>query len=176
MRRELWLMRHAKAEPYDVSEDYDRALKKRGKRSAIAIAEWLNENALLPDKVISSPANRAISTANIVCDEIGFDHELIIQDKRLYDEGVARVKSVLAECPKTADKVLLIGHNPELEDLLMYLVNPLQIPGMRKLLPTAALVRLLMPDDWSFLEQNSAELLSITYPKVLLTQNLGNED
>jgi phosphohistidine phosphatase len=85
----------------------------------------------------------------------------------LYQEGFERLKTVLAECPVTARRVLLVGHNPELEDLLIYLVGAAKLPDTDKLLPTAALVRLAMPDDWSHLEAGSAELLSITLAKRL---------
>ena len=171
MSRELWLLRHGKAERFDSSEDYDRTLKGRGKRDAIRIGEWLKEGQLIPEVVISSPAIRAITTAKIVCDVFGIDHRHIQQEKRLYDEGLVRVKSVLADCPATFSRVLLVGHNPELEDLLIYLLNETDLPDNKKLFPTAALARLILPDDWSHLEQGCAQLLSITYPKSLFEES-----
>ncbi len=167
MSRELWLLRHGKAERYNGDEDYDRRLKKRGKRDASQMARWLQEQAMLPDAVISSPATRAIMTAKIVCDLLKFDTAQIQLEKRLYDEGLVRVKSVLAECPATCKRVLLVGHNPELEELLAYLVNPLHLPDLEKLLPTAALARLVLPNDWAQLEKDCAKLLCITTPKSL---------
>jgi phosphohistidine phosphatase len=172
MGRELWLLRHGKAERFDGSEDYDRTLKGRGKHDAKRIGEWLKEGKLLPDLVISSPATRAISTAKIVCNVIGIDHKQIQPEKRLYDEGLVRAKSVLADCPATFKRVLLVGHNPELEDLLTYLVNETGLPDHKKLLPTAALARLMLPDDWTLLQKGCAQLLSITYPKSLSEENL----
>ena len=171
MSRELWLLRHGKAERFDSSEDYDRTLKGRGKRDAIRIGEWLKEGQLIPEVVISSPAIRAITTAKIVCDVFGIDHRHIQQEKRLYDEGLVRVKSVLVDCPATFSRVLLVGHNPELEDLLIYLLNETDLPDNKKLFPTAALARLILPDDWSHLEQGCAQLLSITYPKSLFEES-----
>ena len=170
MSRELWLMRHGKAERYDGSEDYDRALKKRGKRDATGIGQWLNENDLQPDVVISSPAIRAISTAKIVCDVIGINQQDIKQEKRLYDEGLFRVKSVLADCPVKFNQVLMVGHNPEFENLVTYLVNDNDLFEVEKLLPTGALARLLLPDDWAHLSQGCAKLLSITRPKTLFEE------
>lgn len=165
MSRELWLLRHGKAERYDSSEDYDRALKKRGKRDAKRMGEWMKERELVPDIIISSPATRAIMTAKIVCDAIGIDKHDIQEEKRLYDEGLVRVKSVLADCPTTFNRVLVVGHNPELLDLLTYLVDPINLPDEGKLLPTAAIARLVMPEDWSLLPQGCASMLSITHPK-----------
>jgi phosphohistidine phosphatase len=176
MSRELWLLRHGKAERYDSSEDFDRRLKKRGKRDANRMGDWLKEHLLMPDAVISSPATRAIMTAKIVCDAVGIDRQHIQMEKRLYDEGLVRVKSVLADCPATFNRVLLVGHNPELEDLLTYLVDPINLPDVEKLIPTTALVRLALPDDWTQLEKGCAELLSATYPKFLAEENEGSPD
>jgi phosphohistidine phosphatase len=176
MSRELWLLRHGKAERYDGSEDYDRRLKKRGKRDAARLGEWLREQRLFPDWVISSPATRAIMTAKIVSDILDIERQHIQMEKRLYDEGLVRVKSVLADCPASLNRVLLVGHNPELEDLLAYLVNLKDLPEVEKLLPTAALARMVLPDDWAHLEKGSAKLISITCPKSLTGEIEGPLD
>jgi len=63
MSRELWLLRHAKAKQNDSIEDFDRALKKRGKQAVQNLGVWLQQQNLIPDFVVSSPAKRAISTA-----------------------------------------------------------------------------------------------------------------
>ncbi len=167
MSRELWLLRHGKAERYNGDEDYDRRLKKRGKHDAAQMAKWLQEQGMLPDAVISSPATRAIMTTKIICAGLKIDNSQIQLEKRLYDEGLVRVKSVLADCPTTYKKVLLVGHNPELEELMAYLVNPLHLPDLEKLLPTAALARLALPSNWAHLEKHCADLLGITTPKSL---------
>jgi phosphohistidine phosphatase len=171
MNRELWILRHGKAERYDGNEDYDRNLKKRGKRDATRMGEWLKEQGLFPDLVVSSPANRAIMTAKLVCDVLGIARKCIQPEKRLYDEGLVRVKSVLADCPSSFQRILLVGHNPELEDLLNFLVNPVDMPSVEKLLPTCGLARVVMPDEWVQLEQGCAELFSLTYPKALADES-----
>lgn len=168
MNRELWLMRHGKAERYDGREDYDRPLKKKGRRTAKMIGRWLKENFTPPDLVVSSPAVRAIATAKIAGQELGIESDDIRQDKRIYDEGLTRLKSVLAECPESCKRVLLVGHNPELEDLLAFLVESGSLPVEQKLMPTSAVARLQMPDDWSQLALGSAKLLSIITPASFL--------
>jgi phosphohistidine phosphatase len=167
MHKELWLLRHAKSDRDLAVDDFDRPLKKRGKRAAQQIGEGLHQQHLIPDWLVSSPAKRAFSTAKIVHKALAVESLDLNLDKRLYQEGFERLKTVLAECPVTARRVLLVGHNPELEDLLIYLVGAAKLPDTDKLLPTAALVRLAMPDDWSHLEAGSAELLSITLAKRL---------
>lgn len=171
MNRELWLLRHGKAERYDGMEDFDRALKKRGKRDAKLIGAWLEGHGLKPDLVISSPATRAHATAKIVCNTLKIDHHTIRTETRLYDEGLARIISVLAGIAPAFEKVLLVGHNPELEDLLCFLVKETDLPEVDKLFPTATLARLALPDDWTQLTKGCAALLSISYPKLLIQEN-----
>jgi len=167
MSRELWLLRHGKSDRDIIMDDFDRPLKKRGKRAAQRIGEWLQQQRLIPDWIVSSPAKRAITTAKIVHKAIAVEALAITQDKRLYQEGFEPLKTVLAECPLEAGRVLLVGHNPELEDLLIHLVGAANLPDTDKLLPTAALARLIIPDDWSHLEAGCAKLLSITCAKSL---------
>ena len=167
MSRELWLLRHGKADRNIAMEDFDRPLKKRGKRAAESLGEWLHQQRLKPDWIASSPAKRALSTAKIVQKALSEEGLGIMQDKRLYQEGFERLKWVLAECPSEARRVLLVGHNPELEDLLINLVGADNLPDIDKLMPTAALARLIMPDDWTHLEAGCAKFLSITNPKSL---------
>ena len=167
MSRELWLLRHGKSNRNLAVDDFDRPLKKRGKRAAQSIGAWLQQQRLIPDWIVSSPAKRAISTAKIVQKAIAEDGLDIMQDKRLYQEGFERLKTVLAECPLETRRVLLVGHNPELEDLLINLVGAANLPDTDKLLPTAALARLVMPEDWTHLEAGCAKLLSITCAKSL---------
>jgi phosphohistidine phosphatase len=167
MSRELWLLRHAKAEQNDKIEDFDRALKKRGKQAAERMGAWLQQQQLIPDVVISSPAKRAITTAIRVLKAMDAVDVAITEDKRVYAEGFERLKTVLSDCPAEAQRVLLVGHNPELEDLLIHLVGVEQLPDSDKLLPTTAFARLEMPDDWTQLSAGSAHLLSITQVKSL---------
>ena len=167
MSRELWLLRHGKSNRNLAVDDFDRPLKKRGKHAAQSIGAWLQQQRLIPDWIVSSPAKRAISTAKIVQKAIAEDGLDIMQDKRLYQEGFERLKTVLAECPLETRRVLLVGHNPELEDLLINLVGAANLPDTDKLLPTAALARLIMPEDWTHLEAGCAKLLSITCARSL---------
>ena len=167
MNRELWLLRHGKSDRNLAVDDFDRPLKKRGKRDAQSIGDWLHQQHLVPDLMVSSPANRAISTAKIVHKALAAQAPVINQDKRIYQEGHERLKTVLSDCPLEARRVLLVGHNPELEDLLIDLVGAANLPDTDKLLPTATLARLQMPDDWTHLEKGCARLLSITNAKSL---------
>ncbi len=167
MNRELWLLRHGKSDRDVVMDDFDRPLKKRGKQAARRVGAWMKREGLMPAIILSSPANRAISTAALVCAAMGGDKVKVKQDNRLYFQGVAQLKKVLSECPSDAGRVLLVGHNPDLEALLLDLVGESNVPDVDKLLPTAAFARIAMPNEWHSLDAGCARLLSITYAKQL---------
>ena len=167
MNRELCLLRHGKADRNLATDDFDRPLKKRGKSAAQHIGEGLHQLHIMPDWIVRSPAKRALATANIVHTALAVENLDVVQDQRLYQEGFESLKTVLSECPIDARRILLVGHNPDLEDLLIFLVGAAHLPDIDKLLPTAGLARLKMPDDWSQLHAGCAKLLSITYPKLL---------
>ncbi|WP_242471080.1 SixA phosphatase family protein [Thiocystis violacea] len=163
------LLRHAKSDWESlVSTDFERPLAKRGKSDAPKVGAWLYREGLVPDHVVSSPAERARQTAAKVCKRLDFKKKRIIWDEDLYEAGLPALLGVLSRCPEQAVTVLIIGHNPGLEELLMYLVGEdLEHPDDGKLLPTATVARLEMPDDWSRLGPGSAQLVSITRPRSL---------
>ncbi|MDD2724717.1 MAG: histidine phosphatase family protein [Methylovulum sp.] len=167
MIRELWLLRHGKAERDGLIADFQRSLKKSGKQSVRRIGLWLKQQGLKPDFLLTSPATRAFDTASIIVDTLDEDNFLLKQDDRLYFQGPDALKQILVEIPPAFKRVLLVGHNPDFEDLFSYLAGAANLPATDKLLPTAALVRLKMPDDWRDLSLGCAQVLSITYPKSL---------
>jgi phosphohistidine phosphatase len=168
--KELWLLRHAKSDRNVDVSDFERPLKKRGKRDAKNIGAWLKMQHFFPDVLLSSPAKRAIDTAHIVYQELNVADLFVREDERLYATTIEQLKATLASCPESAKRILLVGHNPELEDLLIHLVGVNALPNAGKLLPTSALARLTLTEKWTDLHEDCAQLLSITYAKSLLTQ------
>lgn len=170
MPRELLILRHAKSDwDSGAARDFDRPLARRGKKDAPRVGEWLYREGLVPDQVISSPAERARQTAVKVCKSMDFKKKKIRWDDEVYEAGVADLLGVLARCSREARTVLLVGHNPGLEDLVRYLAaDEAEEPLDGKLLPTAALARLEMPDDWSALEVGCAQLVDVTRPRKLV--------
>ncbi|MET0065037.1 MAG: histidine phosphatase family protein [Candidatus Thiodiazotropha sp.] len=168
--RELMLLRHGKSDWAEQVEDFKRPLKDRGRRGAQLIGVWLLQQQLKPDYVISSPAVRAIDTADKTVKVMGMDFESIIQDRRIYAARLEDLLQVLSGIPETAQRVLLVGHNPGLEILAEYLEGErIALPKDGKLIPTATLARLRMPDDWSELKSGDGSLREITR-----ASNLGN--
>jgi phosphohistidine phosphatase len=168
MTRELLILRHGKSDWETGDDDFHRPLTERGRRSAERMAIWMLEQKLMPDYVVASPAERALTTAQKACKTMGVRRQEIHKDPRVYAAALEELLRVLADCPGTAKRVMLVGHNPGLEDLLTYLADkPIPLPEDGKLLPTATLARLRMPDDWKKLPQGCARLESITRPGAL---------
>jgi phosphohistidine phosphatase len=167
--RQLLVLRHAKS-AWDtvVTTDFDRPLSKRGKREAPRVGGWLRHQGLVPDLVVSSPAKRARKTTTKVCRELGIPKQEIWWEPRIYGATTETLLDVLSECRADARIVLLVGHNPGLEDLLSYLCgSDVSIPADGKLLPTAALARLRIAASWKHLQPSCATLVSIIRPRSL---------
>jgi phosphohistidine phosphatase len=168
MTRELLLLRHGKSDWDTGVDDFHRPLKDRGKRGAQRVGVWLAQQERVPDLVVSSPAERALVTAQKACKAMGNGDQGIQQDRRIYAADIDRLLAVLGDCPQDAGRVMLVGHNPGLEELLDWLVSDaLSEPDDGKLLPTATLAILKMPDDWQTLIAGCARLDSITRPGML---------
>lgn len=169
MARELLLLRHAKSDwDSDATSDIERPLAKRGRRDAPRIGEWLYREGLVPSLILSSPAERARETTLRVCKGLDYKKRDIKWDAAIYEADLETLLRVLGDYGQAPSTLLMVGHNPGLEDLLRYLADDdLDEVKEEKLLPTAALARLEMPDDWSSLEAGSALLARIVRPKTL---------
>lgn len=166
--RELLLLRHAKSSwKSAASSDHARPLAKRGRRDAPRIGQWLHARGLTPGWVVSSLALRARQTTDAVAAALGLAHETLRFDERVYLADDAQLLQVLADCPPVA-RVLVVGHNPGLDQLLQYLCGTgLPHTDKGKLLTTAALARLAMPPDWHQLKPECARLLALIRPREL---------
>ncbi len=167
MSRYLLVLRHAKSDwDTNAPSDFERPLAKRGERDAPRMGQWLKEQKLLPDHIVCSPALRARQTGEKACKAMGIKEKLINFDDRVYAATEGELLRVLADCPKKKKTVMLVGHNPGLEDLVVYLAGKgLEIPADGKLLPTAAVACLKMPENWKELKEGDGQFISITRPK-----------
>lgn len=165
MHRQLLILRHGKSDWGFALSDFERPLKKRGKLAAQRLGLWLKQQDLAPDCIFSSPAERAKNTAELLSKTLEFPLHQIQFSKQIYAANLRQLIDVLANCPSTAKRILLIGHNPGLESLLEFLSHPqIPIPEDGKLLPTATLAIFNMPQNWLALNSGCAELISITRP------------
>lgn len=158
----LLVLRHAKSSWSDGSlPDHDRPLKGRGKRAAKKIGQAIRERGLVPDLVISSTAKRARGTAKRVVKASGYEGELAL-DPLLYDSGVSQQIAAVARRAAEQERVMIVGHNPTLEDLVSTLT------GQEVRLTTANLAAIeLAIDDWQDLPAARGKLRVLIQPREL---------
>jgi phosphohistidine phosphatase len=128
------------------------------------MGKWLASEGLVPDHVVSSPAERAKQTTLGVCQQLGIAASAVRWDPRVYAAGLDGLLQALADCPAKAKTVLLVGHNPGLETLVVHLCGDVPVPADGKLLPTAAVAVLKVAGDWSAVKPGAATLVSVTRP------------
>ena len=166
----LLVLRHAKSSWDDPAlDDHERPLNNRGLRDAPRMGQLVREYGLIPDVVISSDALRARLTAEAVAEAAGYTGEIVL-DARLYLAGPADILSLLPEVRENAKTVMIVGHNPGLEQLVE------QLTGKRQDLPTAALAQIGLPiDQWrDFKRWMRGTLVGLWRPKELGTE--GHDD
>ena len=159
----LTLVRHAKTEPArSDQEDWDRMLEPRGQRDAPEMARRLKQYDPKPDRVLSSPAVRAIATATIMVRELGVPAQKVQQDERLYLASPKDMLAVIRELGGRSRHLMVVGHNPGITEFAD------RISGERSVdnLPTCAVYTLQFEiKDWSELEWESGLDAELDYPK-----------
>jgi phosphohistidine phosphatase len=156
----LLLLRHAKSSWKDETlPDHDRPLNQRGKRDAPRMGMLLREEGLVPDLILTSSAKRAVSTAKFVAEASGFDGEMQVS-RDLYASGPDAYIEQLETLPDIYYTVLVIGHNPGMEELLEALTGEIQS------LPTAALAHIELDlDRWDDLAEETGKLVGLWLPR-----------
>ena len=159
----LLVLRHAKSSWKNPElSDHDRPLNKRGERDAPRMGYLLRELDLVPELVLSSTARRAQRTALLAAQEAGVEQDVRLLSE-LYFSGSEAYLQVLSELPDEFERVMVVGHNPDLEELVDHLTGE----GVR--LPTAALAQIRLPIAvWQELDDEAAgDLVSVWRPKEL---------
>lgn len=165
MSRELFVLRHAKSD-WNAGGDDDalRPLNKRGRRDAQRVGLWLREQYLYPGWIYCSTAARARETLDTLERELELPHERVVYAGKLYLASLTTLLAFLGDIPQEQNSVMLVGHNPGLDDLVNHLSStaiPLTDSG--KLMTTACLARFKLPDDWTDI-QGKGELIQLVRP------------
>jgi phosphohistidine phosphatase len=168
MKRELLILRHGKSDWRQPVKDIDRPLKKRGRKNSQKIGLWLVEHGLTPEIVVCSPAVRTRETASLLCKATRFSQKKIKVEPALYTANMKDVFKVIRGINNGAMRLLLVGHNFVLEDLVINLAGGnVDLPANGKLMPTAALARFRLSCPWSDVTEKHAELVTIIRPSAV---------
>lgn len=164
MLKTLLIMRHGKSDWRTALPDFERPLNRRGRRDVRAMGRWLGQRALLPDVIMSSTATRAAHTADILSDEIAGVSVRLDQD--LYLAGLSVLETSISMVDAT--NLLVVGHNPGLEQLVRYLDPTVESRvNHTKILPTAAVFAFKVDLVRGRLSAAGGELLFHYRPKLL---------
>jgi phosphohistidine phosphatase len=159
----LVICRHAKSDWELGLPDFERPLNGRGRKDAPRMGQALAQTGFQPDRIYSSPATRARTTAALIAEALGYTQAIHFDD-RLYEQGHGQVLSVLQDTPRDANTVMVFGHNPTLELLADFLLQN----GGGVVLPTCAMLAIEFAiEDWKDLGSKAGKMRWLKIPKEL---------
>jgi len=158
----LILIRHAKSSWEDKSlPDRVRPLNKRGKRDAPMMGQRLAERGIEVEQMISSPATRAMATAEAIAEELDYPWDGIVTEERLYEADAEGILTVIEEQDDWIDHLMVVGHNPGLTAL----TNVLSQSDLENV-PTCGVVELAYDvDRWVEIAEVKPVHVAFDYPK-----------
>jgi phosphohistidine phosphatase len=156
----IYLLRHAKSSWDNESlSDFERPLNERGMNTAPFMGEVMTGRGYVPSLIISSPAMRAKTTAELVIQSGDFGSQMTLDD-RIYEASPNTLRQVASELGDDVGSVMLVGHNPGMEGFIRYLT------GLIEPMPTAALAVIeLAIDKWKDIDADSGTIVEIIRPK-----------
>ena len=128
---QIWLLRHAQAEHSASSgRDEDRRLTPDGRTACHRLQDWLRDyRGALPQTILVSPARRTLETAETALDRVGLPTPKI--ERSLWNASSGELVDLIQRSGSLKQPLLLIGHNPGLEDLVIWLCGGIPLPGMK---------------------------------------------
>ena len=162
MAKYLILIRHAKSSWENPSlRDFDRPLNGRGQRDAPEMGRRLAEKEIIADLMLTSPANRAITTCQTIAEKIGYPLKAIEKDEEIYHAGPSTLLEVVRSIDDSWRTVLLFGHNPGFTDF----ANALNNTDIENI-PTCGMVSIKFEvNSWQDISYGSGIQLEFDYPK-----------
>ena len=165
----LLVLRHAKAsQDASFAVDFDRPLKPRGWRQALALGRMMRTRNLAVDAIVASPAVRVVETLSGIKEAAGFRVEPVY-DRRIYNASAETLVEVVHEADDKVERLLIVGHNPGLQQLLLNLAED-DRDGLREGVAsgfqTAALAELrLSVEHWRDAGPRRGRLVSLLRPR-----------
>ena len=161
----LYLVRHAKSSWKDVSlHDRERPLNKRGRNNAPEMGRRLRQANARVERLITSPARRALNTAQMIAAQIDFPIEQIELNDRLYFTSFTAMLDLIRQTPDACNSLMLVGHNPDITALL-HLLSRTDLAADIVNMPTCAIATLQFDAAWVDLAAGGARLVDFDFPK-----------
>jgi phosphohistidine phosphatase len=159
---QLTLIRHAKSSwDNPALSDFDRPLNKRGMKNAPLLGKIISKRGLVFDRIVASPAQRAITTARLIAGKLDFPEQDIQQREELYDASVDQLLGCVHSLDSQYISIALVAHNPGLTALCNHLSGE-SIDNM----PTCAVAVIEFDlDDWQAVNQDMGKLVLYEYPR-----------
>ena len=158
----LYLVRHAKSSWDDPNiPDIDRPLNKRGKRDAPAMGELLKSMDVKPETMISSPANRAKTTAHLIAEQLDYPPGNIAIQFSIYLAGLYDLYRVINAVDGRYNRIMLFGHNPGFTSFANSMTD-----HFIDNIPTCGVVCIKFKEiEWSEITEGSGLFEFFEYPK-----------
>lgn len=115
--KRLLLVRHAASDSEHGLPDHERPLSARGRKDATTMGERLNAQGIVPDAILSSPAVRARTTAEIIAAALNIDRDKVVVDNRIYASSAGKLLDIIQNLDQESGCLMMVGHNPELTEL-----------------------------------------------------------
>ena len=134
MEQQLYLLRHAKAEPWSpLGNDFSRSLSPKGGRHALAVSSWAAETLPVPDTILCSPAKRTRETLAPLLAK--WPQLLSTTDyiDSIYGASLNMLLTLAEDAFSYSQRLLMIGHNPGLEDMLINILQANQAATIQKI-------------------------------------------
>ena len=165
--KRLTLLRHAKSTWDDpVARDFDRPLNPRGRRAARTVGAEMRALGLAFDRVVASPARRVMETLGEV--EQAFGRLAPDYDERLYLAGTSTLLDIIHATPDSVERLLLVGHNPGLEELALLLTRSSGLRSEAAIkYPTATLAEIGFEGGWAEVGAGAGTLERFIRPRDL---------
>jgi phosphohistidine phosphatase len=169
--KRLTLLRHAKSSWDDPQQrDFDRPLNARGRRAAVTMGTWMRDRELTFDLVLASPAVRVVETLAGVTKGLGRELDVRFEGA-IYAASLGALLDLIGQVDDRIGEVLLVGHNPGLQELLLHLTHDASA-GLRAKAaakyPTAALAVIGLPvAEWLAIRPGEALLETFVTPRDL---------
>ena len=159
--KKLYLVRHAKSSWEDSSlSDLQRPLNKRGMKNAPEMGQRLADAGVKIGRIISSPANRALSTARSLAVALDYPEDDIVVNDDLYFHGLNSMLDIIHRTDHRLQTLMLVGHNPDMTEMLNSLCG-YQVDNM----PTCAVACMSFEGGWAEIDYDGCELQNYNMPK-----------